>query len=67
VQKHVPWITWLSPAFERRTGISMECLKGRAQQPLSHDHLFHSVLGLAKVGTRAYRRDRDAYAGCGAD
>jgi lipid A ethanolaminephosphotransferase len=66
VQKHVPWVTWLSPAFEQGSGLSMACLRARADAPISHDHLFHSVLGLMQVGTSAYRRSLDAYAACGA-
>jgi lipid A ethanolaminephosphotransferase len=66
VQKHVPWVTWLSPGFELGTGVTMQCLRARADTRISHDHLFHSVLGLMQVSTSAYRRDLDAYAGCGA-
>ena len=64
VQKHVPWITWFVPGFERRTGIDLDCLRTRAGVRLTHDHLFHSVLGLLQVETSAYRRELDAYAGC---
>lgn len=64
VQKHVPWITWLSPGFEQHAGLSMQCLRARAQDHITHDHLFHSVLGLMQVGTSAYRSGLDAYAGC---
>lgn len=67
VQKHVPWVTWLSPGFEQRSGLTMHCLRGRADTRISHDNLFHTVLGLMQVSTSAYRRDLDAYAGCGAD
>jgi lipid A ethanolaminephosphotransferase len=66
VQKHVPWISWLSPAFESRTGIAMDCLRGRSGEAVTHDHLFHSVLGLMQVGTSAYRRNLDPYAACAA-
>ncbi len=64
VQKHVPWVTWLSPAFEQRTGITLNCLKARADARVTHDHLFHSVLGLMQVRTQVYRPPLDAYAGC---
>jgi lipid A ethanolaminephosphotransferase len=64
VQKHVPWITWLSPGFAQRTGVTVGCLRARADQRISHDNLFHSVLGLLQVGTQAYRRALDVYAGC---
>jgi lipid A ethanolaminephosphotransferase len=66
VQKHVPWVTWLSPAFEQASGLTMQCLRGRADARITHDNLFHSVLGLMQVDTSAYRRALDAYAGCGA-
>lgn len=64
VQKQVPWITWLSPAFERRSAVTLECLNARREQRLSHDHYFHSVLGLLGVQTTVYRRALDAYAPC---
>lgn len=67
VQKHVPWVTWLSAGFEQRSGISMQCLRGRADGRITHDNLFHSVLGLMQVSTSVYQRPLDAYAGCGAD
>jgi lipid A ethanolaminephosphotransferase len=66
VQKRVPWITWLAPGFEHRSGIALACLRGAADARLSHDHFFHSVLGLLQVQTAAYRRDLDAYAACAA-
>jgi lipid A ethanolaminephosphotransferase len=64
VQKRVPWITWLSPGFAQRTAIDAQCLRARRDAPLSHDHYFHSVLGLLPVQTAAYDRSRDAYAAC---
>ena len=30
VQKQVPWVTWLSPAFERRAGVTLDCLRPRS-------------------------------------
>ncbi|HZY15757.1 MAG TPA: sulfatase-like hydrolase/transferase, partial [Ramlibacter sp.] len=66
VQKHVPWITWLSPGFERAAGLGMQCLRGGADLRLTHDALFHSVLGLMQVSTSAYQRRLDAYAACAA-
>jgi lipid A ethanolaminephosphotransferase len=66
VQKHVPWITWLSAGFERRSGLALECLRGLADRRVTHDNYFHSVLGLMQVQTRAYQRSLDAYAACAA-
>ena len=66
VQKRIPWITWLSASFERRSGATVACLKERADVRFSHDHLFHSILGLADLRTAVYRRELDVHAGCGA-
>ena len=59
-QKHVPWIAWQAPDF----GISAICLQARKNQALSHDHLFHTVLGLMDVRTVLYQAAWDAYAAC---
>ncbi len=64
VQKHVPLITWLSSDQQQRSHTSMGCLKSRINEPLTHDHLFHSVLGLMDVHTSLYRKDLDWFAPC---
>lgn len=64
VQKRVPWVTWLSPQFQQRRGISQNCLNQLPDRKLSHDNLFHSVLGLINVQTQAYKAQLDAYSSC---
>lgn len=66
VQKHVPWITWLSPAMLSRTGlVGHHCLqKDLAQRRISHDAYFHSVLGLMDIRTSLYQKTQDIYAPC---
>ena len=64
VQKRVPWISWLSPAFARAQGLDLACLQARRDAPLRHDHLFHSVLGLLHLQTSVYQAALDAYAPC---
>lgn len=63
-QTHVPMVGWLSAGLQRRAGIDTACLRGRAAQPLSHDHLFHSVLGVMDVQTRVRDRSLDLFAPC---
>jgi glucan phosphoethanolaminetransferase (alkaline phosphatase superfamily) len=67
VQKHVPWVTWLSPAFSARSGITSACLAAQAAKEVSHDNYFHSVLGLVGIETKVYRGDMDIYAPCAID
>jgi lipid A ethanolaminephosphotransferase len=65
VQTHVPFVMWLSPAFRRDTGVNEACLRAEAaKQPVSHDNLFHSLLGIFDVQTRAYERGLDLFAAC---
>jgi len=64
VQKHVPWITWASEGFQRSRQLSMNCLQTARDARISHEHYFHSILGLMNVRTEAYRLKLDAYAPC---
>lgn len=64
-QKNVPWITWLSPAMQERTGVTTACLqRDQASRRILHDNYFHSVLGLLDVRTTAYLPARDVFAAC---
>ena len=58
-QTRVPMIAWLSPQFAASNLVDRACLRGKAAEPLSHDNLFHSVLGVLDVQTSAYRPERD--------
>jgi len=65
VQKHVPWITWLSPAMQARSGVHTDCLqRDLADRHITQDSYFHSVLGLMDVQTSAYQADRDLFSAC---
>ena len=63
-QKHVPMLLWLPAQTEASSGISASCLRGRRDAPLTHDHLFHTVLQLVGVSTSVYRGELDAFAPC---
>lgn len=64
VQKHVPWINWLSRGFSERRGVRMACLRARADRHISHDDYFHSVLGLLDVQTSVYKSGFDLFSAC---
>lgn len=63
-QTHVPMLMWSSPGFAARRGLSMDCARKVADRAISHDHFFHTVLGLADVSTGVYSPALDALAGC---
>jgi lipid A ethanolaminephosphotransferase len=64
VQKQVPWITWTSPAFDQQRGLRKPCLQDKQMAPLSHDHYFHSVMGIAGVRSAEYKPGLDIYGTC---
>ena len=63
-QKHIPWITWLSPAIEQESGIRMRCIAQLRDTQVSHDNYFHSTLGLLGVQTSVLNPARDIYGAC---
>lgn len=64
VQKHVPMVAWLDDALLRRERLSAACLRAGADARLTHDNLYHTMLGLLDVRSPSYRRPLDAFDGC---
>ena len=64
VQKHVPWIFWLSPTFEQQSGVKLDFLARQQGEKLSHDHYSHSTLGLLGVQTQVHDPARDVFTSC---
>jgi lipid A ethanolaminephosphotransferase len=64
VQKHVPMLVWLSPLLRTSWPVDRGCLEKRRRESLTHDNLFHSVLGLLAVDTSVYERSLDIFAAC---
>lgn len=58
-QLHVPAALWLGRNF---AGIDRTALETIRRRPFSHDHLFHTVLGLLEIETAIYRPERDILA-----
>jgi len=63
-QKHVAMVTWLGDGMTARAGLASACLRGRLDEKLSHDNLYHSVLGLLDVTTPTYDRRLDIWSAC---
>lgn len=63
-QKHVPMVAWLDADLLRRSQLSGACLRAGSDAPLTHDAMYHSVLGLADVQSPTYQRSLDAFAAC---
>lgn len=64
VQKHVPMIMWASEGYRMRQDLDLDCLRNGRAAPVTHDHLFHSMLGLLGVRTGLYSEELDVAARC---
>jgi lipid A ethanolaminephosphotransferase len=64
VQKEVPMLLWASPGYLERTGLNMGCLRARSHAAVSHDNLYHTVLGALGVRDAIYDPAMDLLAPC---
>lgn len=60
-QLHVPAILWFGKHFEE---LDSPALRKKTGQRFTHDHLFHTVLGLMEIETAIYRPELDILNGC---
>jgi lipid A ethanolaminephosphotransferase len=63
-QTRVPMLMWMSEGFAQAGAIDAACLRRRAAQPASHDHLFHTLLELLDVRSALYEPAWDLLRGC---
>ncbi len=63
-QTQIPMVMWMSSGFSSTFGIDKGCISRRANQPISQDHLFHSLLGLLHIESGQYDPAWDAFKGC---
>lgn len=63
-QKRVPLLVWVPHERVPAWGLEPACMRGVLSRAVSHDNLYHSVLGLMGVGTSIYRAELDVFAMC---
>jgi lipid A ethanolaminephosphotransferase len=63
-QSEVPMVLWLSSGFAASRQIDIGCLRAYETASLSHDYLFHTLLGLLDVRAQVYQPDFDFTTGC---
>ena len=67
-QTHVPWFFWGSDQYFINKGINKACLQQKAlNDSVSHDNLFHTLLGFYGVETASKDKNLDIIASCKAD
>ena len=55
-QIHVASVLWISEHFHHA---NIETVQGKSKAVLSHDNLFHTLLGLFEIQTSAYDPSKD--------
>ncbi len=63
-QTKVPMILWMSQAFQTRFDIDQSCVADKEDTALSHDNLFHSILGMLDIQTKERDTALDIFATC---
>jgi lipid A ethanolaminephosphotransferase len=63
-QTKVPLVLWMSDSLAKSEKVNVGCLKAQTTSSLSHDNLFHTVLGMMNVQTSSYRSALDFTAPC---
>lgn len=67
VQKEVPMLLWVSDGYAQREQLNIGCLRQRSKAPVSHDALYHTILGAAETRDRAYDSRLDVLSPCRRD
>lgn len=63
-QTRVPMVWWASDDFAETAGLNDDCLAAQSDRALSHDYLFHSLLGLLGVESEVRNDALDLTASC---
>lgn len=63
-QTRVPLLFWASDNFKKKFGLDYKCLRQKVNGSFSHDHIFHSILGLLKVQSSFYYPQLDLFSSC---
>lgn len=63
-QTKVPMLWWMSDAYASTQQLKAECMAQRTTQKLSHDNLFHSLLGIFQISSKIHRQSLDVFRPC---
>jgi lipid A ethanolaminephosphotransferase len=64
-QTRVPLLLWMSDGYRNRSSINAGCLQTKRSEPLSHDNIYHTVIGGLGIANAVYDAGRDILARCG--
>lgn len=67
VQTHISETVWLSPGFMQSNDLSPACLARQANERVSQDAIFSTVMAMMDVKSGLYNRQLDMFAPCRSD
>ena len=59
-QKRVAALMWFNEGFSR--SLDIDSIREKKELQLSHDNLFHTILGFMNIETEVYQQDMDIIA-----
>lgn len=63
-QVHVPMIFWIPQRTSTGWALNLACIERKLDAPLSHQNLFHTVMGWVGARADVYRSELDVLASC---
>ncbi|KAJ0343249.1 hypothetical protein COL154_014085, partial [Colletotrichum chrysophilum] len=62
--KKIPATAWVSDGYASLFKLDMNCARAKGDEPISHDNMFDTVLGLMDVKTSIYKAPLDLFSSC---
>jgi lipid A ethanolaminephosphotransferase len=63
-QIKVPYLIWMSEGYRQRYSIDDKCFRYQQHRPLTHDTVYHTVLGSLGLRNTFYKHDLDLIGSC---
>jgi len=63
-QIEVPMLWWLPGQTAAALGFDEQCFRSQTARAASHDHIYHTIMGMLGVRTSLYRAERDLSSDC---
>lgn len=65
-QTHIPLLIWMSKSYRERLALNEDCIRSLRDHAVSHDNIYHTVLGALGLSNDVYRRELDLISRCAA-
>lgn len=63
-QKEVPFFMWAENKTLQAMNLDKQCLQTASEAPVSHDNIFHTLLGIGGISTQEYEQSLDLTKKC---